>query len=243
MQAGAQTGLSARRADDEEAQSADRLRLAYDQLAENERMASAQAKSRFDLAKSAQQLKAQQFESAQDLKRQQLNAVSAYRAGMLNERQQNMQRLADQFKTRESGIEDRFGQRQDARDLDREDRQAREDRLSQQFQDTMKLKQQHEGDYAGKLDPTTQALLGADVSELRGTQKQIEKIDEQGGPARGMLGLSKGNTEQYQQLKKREADLLTKIKGYKTPKEQREGGGKSKYTYVPGKGIVPNTEE
>lgn len=123
MQAGAQLGLGVRRQDEEESQAGDRLRLAYDQLAANERRAHEAVMARQESAKAALALRAQQ-----------MSALESYRQSMIEERKQadalreaNQQRLADQFTAREDRITKEFGLRET-------ERGEREKRLGEQFQ-------------------------------------------------------------------------------------------------------------
>jgi hypothetical protein len=228
IQAGAQAGLAIRRANDEESQAGDRLRLAYDQLASSERRQSEEAKSKMQLAQASLALRSQQ-----------MDAMQSYRAGQLqakteadNIRRENMARLASQFQEREGRMSDQFGQRMDQT-------QAREDRLGDQFKTRMDELDKREANKAGTLDPASHALLNAAATDLRATQKSINKIDDEGGPSSGFLGM-KGNRKQYEALKKREKDLLEEIKTkYQTPQQKgATTGSKAKLRWNPETGTI-----
>lgn len=84
MRAGAQLGLEQRQQDIAQSEAADRLRLAYDQLASEEQQRARETQSRMDLAKASLALRGQQ-----------MDATQAYRAGLLENAQKRMQDLAD----------------------------------------------------------------------------------------------------------------------------------------------------
>lgn len=74
-----------------------------------------------------------------------------------------------------------------------------------------------------KLSEVQKAELGADVTELRGMEKQIGSTDEHGF---GILHPFGGNKSEMEALRKRAADLRKQI-------EQRYGGGTSTGTMEP----------
>lgn len=74
MNAGAQAGLAVRRATDEEQQAGDRLRLAYDQLASQEKRESEAARSKLELAHAAMALRARQADAMEAYHQNQIAA-------------------------------------------------------------------------------------------------------------------------------------------------------------------------
>lgn len=203
MTAGAQTGLAARRQVAAEQEAGDRLRLAYDQLAASERRAHEAQLSRERMTQATMALRASQMEG-----------LDRYRQGMLAARAEddrlraeNMQRLAGQFETRR---EDTAAYRQ-ALQSRFEDREAR---LADQFQRRLDYL---EGRPAGRewLDPVSNALLQADVSDLKGTQREIQKMEERGVKGRGFWHPFGGNMEEYLALKSKAADLRKKVATYR----------------------------
>lgn len=98
--AGASLGLQAREQDIQQSQSADRLQLAYDTLASQEKRASQQALARQQLAQASLALRGQQ-----------MDMLNQYRQSMLGQREQGLglqaQREADLQEGRKARAEDR----------------------------------------------------------------------------------------------------------------------------------------
>lgn len=84
MRAGAQAGLEQRGQDIGASEAADRLKLAYDQLASEEQQRAKETQSRMDLAKASLALRGHQ-----------MDMLGQYRQGMIANAQQRMQDLAD----------------------------------------------------------------------------------------------------------------------------------------------------
>lgn len=103
MQAGAQAGLAVRKQAESEGSAADNLRLAYDQLAANERRAHEATLARTEASKAAMALRAQQA-----------SAMQQYQQGLLAEKAKADElraatdlRLGQQFQTHEAGLDRR----------------------------------------------------------------------------------------------------------------------------------------
>jgi hypothetical protein len=195
MEAGAQTGLAVRRQTESEADAGDRLRLAYDTLAAQERRAAQAAADRKELTHASLALRAQQAD-----------AMNAYRMGSLQAREEsearhrdNMTRLAGQFQQTLA------------------ERQAREERLGSQFQtkeDAVNARAEDRLNYlkdfrANQLPPAARALLNADVSELRGIETKLSKTEPHKGIIPTIFGTS--NTKELADLNKRATELRERI--------------------------------
>jgi hypothetical protein len=227
MSAGAAAGLGVRKANQEATEAADRLELAYNQLAANERRAAAATKAKLDLANASLALRGQQ-----------MDAMQAYHQGQLAAREENMNRLATQFGERENRMKDQFGQTMDARqaaqdsimdrfaqrmdnaDLNRKDREAAAKAIQDRFERRQAMLEQQAAQGVGRLAPADYFNAQADANELRDTQKQIAAIDKEGGPKRGHLGLTEGTTKLYPALKAKEAELRQKLASYQTPRQK-----------------------
>jgi hypothetical protein len=224
MQAGTTAGLSARRiAMEEEAaaarqaeaesSAADRLKLAYDQIASQERRASEAAMARREQAQAALKLRESQ---SRDL--------NAYRLGQLQAREEsnarqtaNMLRLGEQFQQREQRMADQFGAGQEAvqsRFETREDRLAREKRES--------AAGALEREERGANRAVARMELNAALREAEIAKRAMTKIEEEGGPRRGMFGLTAGTTKAYEALKAQKEEAESRVE-----KLKREGSSMS----------------
>lgn len=193
MEAGASTGLRVRAQAAQEQEAGDRLRLAYDQLAEQERRSAAEMASRHQLASASLALRAQQSD-----------ALNAYRQGQLQARAESDQlhretqdRLASQFErtladreARESRLGTQF--------------QERENRLSDQFGRRLDYLEERQPE---RLPPAKNALLQADVAELKGIERKLTSTE----PSGGFLGLLGGNKRELKKLSDRAAELRRNI--------------------------------
>lgn len=101
-EAGLNAALQMRQQNSQRAEAGDRLQLAYDQLASEERRASMLAQNRQEMARAALELRASQAQALQDYREQNLQhradaleALTGYRGGLLDQREKNASALAD----------------------------------------------------------------------------------------------------------------------------------------------------
>lgn len=216
MESGARIGLSARQQDIAESEAGDRLRLAYSQLESQERRASEMLQER-----------RMQNQAAMALRDIQARSLQAYREGQLAERSRssnlreaNMQRLAEQFATSQALKESQFGEREarlTAGQSALESRfRDREERLAEHFSARdAEAKAREERIRSLSMDPVSRAKLNATVADLRGTQREIEKIEAKGGPKTTWFGLGRGQVEAYEALTKKKNELESAIEEFK----------------------------
>lgn len=232
MQAGTSAGLEARSIASREAEArrrddvsqeiaADRLRLAYDQIASQERRAAETVQAKREQSQAALQLRALQ---SRDL--------NAYRQGQLEARAQseerqaaNMLRLAEQFRERENRIAEQFGASQqgmfDRATMAEEGKQGRFEASQESTQGRFetreeRLNRERRESAASALDREERGAnravarmeLNTTLRELEDVKKDMAKIEAEGGPSRGMFGLTAGTTKAYEalQAKKQEAE-------------------------------------
>lgn len=108
MEAGASTGLRARQQDIEEYQAADRLKLAYDQLAKQERVASMQALAKQKQGEAALALRAAIAQQGMDLRERSLQQQGDLRSRALDLQQQQQGSLLDLKKSEDQTRQDEF---------------------------------------------------------------------------------------------------------------------------------------
>lgn len=210
MSGGASAGLQARgqditaRGQDIAAgEAADRLAMAYQQLAGEEQARAQAAKEKMDIATAANAIKAQQID-------------------MLNQWHQ-AQVAAERAKLAQPDLH--FGTEGEITSVDpttgaltqiRAPRQATVTPYQQAQLDLAnkragQLESYRQAQLAarkGRLSDVQKALLGSDVTELRGLEKQIGGTEEHGF---GVLHPFGGNKSQMDALRKRAADLRQKI--------------------------------
>lgn len=226
-QAGAASGLGIRRANQEATEAADRLQLAYEQLASNERRSNEATRERMAVAKASLALRGQQMDAVRayhenqiDARNREIDNTAAYREGTLDSQAAHEAGLQDRFANREAATADRFNTRQENVDQAREDRAKAADALESRFQRRQEYLEKRYGSDPGRLSPSDFGLMNADISDLKSVQRQIATIDAAGGPSRGRLWLTAGTTKTYPELKAKEIELRKKIAGYSTPKNQ-----------------------
>ena len=197
IQAGAGAGLAARRADLEEQSSGDRLQLAYNQLAEEERQRNEAAKARMQMATAANALRASQ-----------IDMLSRYHQGQL----QNQQ---GQLQNQQAGEAQRaqIAQQTLAQKLALAQRPPRPMNVGGVLYDVRdpnspKPLTQPNAQGPQKLSDVDKAMLGADVTELKGLENQIGKTEEHGF---GLLHPLGGNKSQMDALRQRASDIRKRI--------------------------------
>lgn len=116
-QMGAEAGLAARRQYASEQEAGDRLRLAYSQLASQERQANERAAAQQEIAAARMQMQMQQQDAAQALREQQMQSLDRYRQerlaqfGIEGERRQSAAEALNQYR------QARLGQYQEALEI------------------------------------------------------------------------------------------------------------------------------
>lgn len=198
MQSGAAAGIALRRGEQEQAQAADRLRLAYEQLATNERIHAEDEAAKLQLAHASMALRAQQND-----------ALNRYRENTLGARADREARIAEEFGRRQEAIQGRFGEREDRiRDL----YQKHQDEINKRVEARDKIAQEREDRIAGlSMEPVDRAMMNAKVTELRGVQKKLLETE----PNFGIMHPFGGNRKEIQDLKNRETSLLGELNQYK----------------------------
>lgn len=246
--AGAASGLGIRKANQEANEAADRLSLAYEQLAENERRANMENQTRLETQKASLALRGAQMDAMRayhedqiDARNRQIDNTAAYHQGTLDARaesadirrghevrmgdqfQQHEERAGRQFGEREGRLTDQFNTRQENFDQTREDKAKAADALQNRFDQAQALRRAQFESGPGKLSPGDYAILDAKKTELKKTQAAIDKFDMEGGPSKGaFFGLTSWKDKRpiYKGLQDKAAQLLKDISEMETPKQR-----------------------
>lgn len=201
---GASIGAELRGQDIQQASAADRLRAAYDQLALKEQYANERAADRQALMSQGLEIRRQALEN-----QAQRNAdLAQYQQGLLSERgksdEARARSAAELLGLKQQGLENQAQRIKDLQDAAATNADLRRQALEQGAQRIKDLRE-----YRGsKLSEPEKALMGADVSELKGLEKQIGSTEEHGF---GLFHPFGGNKSQMDALRKRAADLREHI--------------------------------
>jgi hypothetical protein len=216
--AGAQIGTQRRAQDLKAGAAADRLRLAYDSLASQERRASESEQMKLELAKNAQQLRQSQMDAvnlrAQERLQQQQeqgDQLAQFREQTLAFRQGRGEML-DQHRAQMAEEQDKNrALREEIANKNLDAKQAAMELRKRQISDALDLKKQQFAARIPKLSESQRKLMDADFSELKTIEKKRDEMNVRGHT---LFHPISGNTPEYEDLSKKAADLRAKIAAY-----------------------------
>lgn len=220
LEAGAQLGTQLRGQDIAANEAKDRLSLAYAQLQSQEERAAEQAQAKLNLAHATLLARQQQ----QDL-------MAGYREQALKQQaerdqERNALGIATLAERQKSGAEMMDLRERRLQDLDLYRTNLEAARTKSEAAREKEIALREAMAKAPRLTPSDQALLNADVADLKNLEKKIATTEPVGA---GVLHWMGGNIPEINKMKAEALDLRKKIAGY-TPKERQlaipsTGGG------------------
>ena len=163
-QMGAEAGIAARRQYSSEVEAGDRLRLAYDTLASQERRESERVAAQQELAAMKLDMQMQQQDAAMALREQQAAALNAYRDARLG-----------QYDVAEGRRQDAAASLEDYRAKSLDLKVQRQADLAKKAEDLRQWRESVEARKMAEMSPIDRAELQSSLSRLNTIQRELDK--------------------------------------------------------------------